>query len=326
MGIPFVPVVYGMPADRPDEDDTRAVAEIIAATLARLGYQSETIAVDLDLGVLERIARRRPLAVFNLIEALRGDGRLAPMALAVLDHLGLPHTGAGADEYFRSNSKLLAKELMTTSGLPTPGWWTIGDDIPPTRRVIVKAVDEHASLGIDAGSVVPGSDAPREIVDRERRFAMRFFAEEFVDGREFNVSIIEETAGPRVLPIPEMTFDGLPDERPRIVDYDAKWLAGTEAYEHTQRRFGLQKSEPGLAARLERLSLACWRCFGLSGYARIDFRVGSDGRPTIIDVNANPCLAPDAGFMMTAAEAGLSYAAVIGAIVDAALIDTPQAA
>ena len=326
MGKSFVPVIYGVPAERPDEADAASEAAVIATALASLGHATETVAVDLDFRVLEQLAHRRPLVVFNLVESLRGDGRLAHIASAFLDHLGLPYTGAPAGAYFLANSKLFTKELLRAHGLPTPRWWANGEDVPAARRVIVKSVDEHASLGIDVGSVVAGARAHAEVASRERRFGFRFFAEEFIDGREFNLALIEEHGGPRVLPIPEMTFDGLPADRPRIVDYDAKWASGTAVYELTRRRFGCEDEEPDLARRLTRLAFACWRGFGLSGYARIDFRVGADGQPTIIDVNANPCLAPDAGFAMTAAEAGLTYPEMIATIVRMAVSRPRQTA
>ena len=73
-----------------------------------------------------------------------------------------------------------------------------------------------------------------------------------------------------------------------------------------------------LAANLEKLAKSCWDLFNLAGYARVDFRVDADGKPTILEVNVNPCLNPDAGFAAAAAAAGLSYRDLIGRIIDAA--------
>jgi len=71
--------------------------------------------------------------------------------------------------------------------------------------------------------------------------------------------------------------------------------------------------------RLAGLAQACWGLFGLSSYARVDFRVDPAGEPFILEVNVNPCLSPDAGFAAAAQAAGLSYAGTIGQIVEGSL-------
>jgi D-alanine-D-alanine ligase len=161
---------------------------------------------------------------------------------------------------------------------------------------------------------------------RERRFGGQFFAEEFIEGREFNVALIDEDGAPMVLPIPEILFDDLPAGRPRIVDYEAKWNPESHAYHNTPRCFGVEDREPVLAAGLARLALACWHAAGLSGYARVDFRVDCHGRPTVLEINTNPCLAKDAGFVATAATAGILYDDLIARVVSAARIKTARVA
>src|SRR3546814_4317520 len=96
-------------------------------------------------------------------------------------------------------------------------------------------------------------------------------------------------------------FVDFPPGRPRIVDYEAKWAPESDAYANTPRRFDLAADDAALAAELSRLALDAWHLFGLAGYARVDFRVDAAGRPTILEVNLNPCLAPDAGFAAPAA-------------------------
>jgi D-alanine-D-alanine ligase len=71
-------------------------------------------------------------------------------------------------------------------------------------------------------------------------------------------------------------------------------------------------------AELGRLAKACWELFGLAGWARVDFRVDGAGRPFILEINANPCLAPDAGFARALERAGLSFADGIDGILGAA--------
>src|SRR5690606_7059328 len=118
---------------------------------------------------------------------------------------------------------------------------------------------EHASLGLDAGSVVPAAAARREIASRQRRFGGTFFAEAYVEGREFNLSLLETAAGPLVLPVAEILFVGFPADRPRIVDYEAKWATKSAAYVNTPRHFDFPAGDAALIVDLKDLALAVWR-------------------------------------------------------------------
>jgi D-alanine-D-alanine ligase len=315
----FIPVLHAATESRPDEIDTIIAANTVADSLARLGYATEIIALDPDLKGIDMLATRRPLLVFNLVDAVAGDCRLAPMVLARLDALGLHYTGAGTSAWLDTLSKVGTKLKLAHAGLPTPEWSEDGRDLDPTARVIVKPIWEHGSLGMDAGSVVSGADGARVILERRLRWNTEHFAEEFIEGREFNVALLEGSEGVQVLPIAEIVFAGLGGGRPKIVCYDAKWTPDSEAYAGTPRRFGVERDEPQLAAELTRLALACWDLFGLSGYARVDFRLDQTGAPSILEVNMNPCLSADAGFAASALEAGLSYDGLISRIVAASL-------
>jgi D-alanine-D-alanine ligase len=313
----FIPVVHAATEERPDEIDTIITAEAVALALAEIGFLTDIVAVGLDAGEIEDLKGRNPSLVFNLVDAVKGDGRLAPEVLAMLDAAGLPYTGANANAWRGTLSKLATKEKLAANGLPTPPWSSDGQGFDRGAPVIVKPIWEHGSLGLDDGSVVKAAEAVSVIAERETRFQTAHFAEAYVEGREFNLALLQRHRGLRVLPMAEILFKHWREGRPRIVGYDAKWSPESAAYTGTPRRFGLERYEPDLAARLKELALACWRLFGLSGYARVDFRVDSDGRPWILEVNVNPCLTPDAGFAAAALEAGLSYPRLIGEIVDA---------
>jgi D-alanine-D-alanine ligase len=316
-GAGFIPVLHAATRDRPDEIDTLVAAEAVAAALAALGYETEIIGLGLDLTVIEALRSRRPLLVFNLVDAVRGDGRLAPMVPALLEGFGLRFTGASTSAWLETLSKIATKERLRSRGLPTPDWSEDGQGLASGTNVIVKPVWEHGSLGIDASSVVRGADAARLIAERTFRYHTAHFAEGFIEGREFNLALIGSDSGVDVLPIAEIVFEGL--DEPQIVGYDAKWTPESQAYIGTPRRFGVEREDKPLAAELSKLALACWTLFGLSGYARVDFRVDAQGSAFILEVNLNPCLSPDAGFAAAAAEAGLSYPNLIGRIVAVSL-------
>lgn len=314
----FIPVIHGRPDDRPDEADTLRNAEVIARALGVLGYDSDIVEVDIDLTSLERLAAKRPLVVFNLVEAIRGDATLGHLASAALDHFGVPYTGAHTKAYYISTSKLLSKMVLESAGLPAPKHWLRAAPAD-AGKVIVKSVCEHASYGMDQNSIVDGVKAEAEILFRERKFKGAFFAEEYIPGREFNIAVLDSTNGPRVLPLAEMTFDELPEGVAPIVDYAAKWDEDCPSYQATKRKFGVEQREPALAKQLHDLTVSCWHAAELSGYARVDFRVNEAGKPYILEFNSNPCLAPDAGFAAALTEASLAYEDGISAIVGAAL-------
>lgn len=315
----YVPVLHGAAADRPDETDTLVAADAVAGALRRLGHTSDIIHLGLDLGALEQLVERRPALVFNLVEALDGNDGLAHLAPAALDHFGLSYTGAGAEAHRLLLAKPLAKQLMRAAGLPTPDWSMDGHGLASGDRVIVKSTTEHASRGLDAASVVAAEAADREIRAREAGFGGRFFAESYVDGREFNLSLLETASGLQVLPPAEIEFTAFPAGRPRIVDYQAKWDEGSFAFVNTPRRFDFPPADAPLLARLAELARKAWQLFGLAGYARVDFRVDAEARPWILEVNLNPCLTPDAGFVAAADRAGLDFPALVGAIATTAV-------
>src|SRR5262245_43410918 len=289
---------------RPDSSDTLLEAQAIAAALATLGYETTTLPVGLDLASLQqRLRELAPHAVFNLVESIEGQGRLLNLVPTLLESLGVPFTGCSAHAVATTPHKLAAKKLLRQADIATPAvLGQPGDDGP----WIVKSVFEHASLGLDDSSVVGEPAAAARILEARRaEFGGDWFAERYVPGRELNVA----PSGPRVLPVAELKFDAYPKGKPEIVGYAAKWDVDSFEYRHTVRSFDV---EPELAARAERLALACWELFALDGYARVDYRVDASGFLFVLEVNANPSLSPDAGFAAALARAGLGDGDAIG--------------
>lgn len=317
---------------RPDEHDALVQADFVRSCLARLGHTAEPAPVGLDMaGLAADLARRPPDAVFNLVESMMRSGRLIAVAPSLVEALGLPCTGCGSAAVFLTSNKSLAKRWMRARDLPTPDWLEQRDLAPGAAPPggftpgtwIVKSVWEHASVGIEEDSVVLAA-APNALADRlaalRERVGGEAMAERFIDGREFNVALLARPGSdePEVLPPAEIEFEGFAPEQPRIVGFSAKWIEGSFAYCHTSRRYEFPPEDAPLLARLAELSRRCWREFGLRGYARVDFRIDKAGTPWILEINANPCISPDAGFMAAAERAGLNGPAVIERIVGAA--------
>jgi D-alanine-D-alanine ligase len=305
----------------PDDLDTLIAAESIAAALCAQGHGADLVAFTANPVDLRRRLEGAEI-VFNMVETVFGGDSLASLAPSLFEMLSVPYTGSPAAPMALAADKPLGKRVLRASGLPTPDWseppiWVGLDD---HRTYIVKSATEDASLGLDDGSVVRGRTAvhARAALAAERHGG-RWFAEAYIEGREFNVALLEAGGALRALPIPEMCFEDWPSDKPRIVGYGAKWDGGSEEAVKTVRTFGLERETAELAQMLAELARSAVELFGIRGYARVDFRVDDQGRPFVLEINPNPCLAPDAGFAAAAAQAGFSYGAMIGSILAAAL-------
>lgn len=321
-------------SDSASDRDVLVQAAAVDQALQHLGHATRRIPCTLDLESLEEsLTFDRPQLVFNLVESLGGSDRLAHLAARLLDDLDLLYTGTPAEALHLTNNKPAAKQRMREAGLPTPAWATVssraavGSEPLLAPPYIIKAVWEHASVGLDDHAVVKsgdGSTLAAQIESRARQLGVACFAEQFVEGREFNLALIAGGPAPHVLPPAEIDFSKFPAGKPHIVGYAAKWDDGAFEFEHTPRRFDFPASDAPLIDMLRSLALECWRLFQLRGYARVDFRVDRQGRPWILEVNANPCLSPEAGFAAALARAEVPLARAVDWILEDALSGPPS--
>ena len=313
----------------PEAQDTLVQADAVRAALVELGHTTEVRAIDDDLGALARLLRdTRADLTFNLVESLAGSDAAAVALPALLDGLGVRYTGSRAAAMALSNDKCAAKDLLVQLKLPTPEWVSDESMSRPFRsdHYIVKSRFEHASLGLEDDAIIHCESlaaARRAVQARSDATGRPCFAERFIRGREFNLSLLAGPAGsePEVLAPAEIDFSAFPPGAARMVGYRAKWVETSFEYANTPRRFEYPSSDAQLLAQLERLARTTFVNLGLSGYARVDFRVDADG-PWILEVNANPCIAPDAGFAAALAHSGIRYKDAIARIIRAAMGDS----
>ena len=213
--------------------------------------------VELDLALIEKLPSQCPLVIFNLVDALDGDGRLAPCVPARLDALGTTYTGCSTSALSATLSKLGTKRRLAIAGLPTPEWSADGTGLDADVRVIVKAVWEHGSLGLDETSVMRCADAPRVIAAHTLRLKTEHFAEVYVEGREFHLALLERIHGVAVLPIIEILFEGV--ETLRTQDLWIRWKMDARQrslYRHSAPlRFGTGRTRTGHYAQAVRAGL-----------------------------------------------------------------------
>lgn len=308
-------------SERADEADTLTQVREITAVLEQSGWMVEPLSYDLGEAVVTRALQAlEPDMVFNLVESAFGSDANSYRATQLLDQLKTAYTGAPTHCLRFCASKPRLKRVLLDAEIATPHWAAYSPQDPPHLPpgfYIVKSETEHGSLGLDSSSVVEAGAVWFTITQFANRHGGAWFAEEYIDGREFNVALLANGEHVDVLPLAEIAFDGMPASLPKIVDYAAKWDEKSLSYRHTQRVF--PAAEPDLFLKLTDLSRRCWDACGLKGYARIDFRIDPMGNPYVIDVNPNPCLSSDAGFLAAAERAGLTPQQVIQRIVNDAL-------
>ncbi len=186
--------------------------------------------------------------------------------------------------------------------------WYIGN------RYIIKPIWEDGSLGITGKSVFTFTPEYRKELKDYRD--SHWLIEDYIDGREFNVTVLASDNGPEVMPPAEMTFRNYDESMPKIVDFKAKWEVGSFEYQNTIRHFPGDTMNPVLKQRIMDTALRCWNVFGLRGYARVDMRIDHNDNPFVIEVNANPCISPDSGVVAAIAAAGLPFTAVLSRIIN----------
>src|SRR3989339_1153797 len=296
-----------------DEKDTLEQVHFIQKILMDLGYTADIIGCTLDLETLRQTLEQKKYAfIFNNVESLNDSGHLILLVPFLIESLHLPMTGASALAIALTSDKIKTKQFLKACHLPTPNWYEMNQPIDEKKffpkTMILKPIGEDASIGLDDDSIITCknlADLQSAIKKRQKKFQLDFFAEEYIDGREFNVSILEMNGQPVVLPIAEMQFIHDPPH-PKILTYRAKWDEQAEEYLNSQRSFKFSKQDHSLLEKIKQFSIDCWHEFQLSGYARVDFRVDKNGNPFILEINTNPSLSPNAGFMAAAQQKKLT--------------------
>ncbi len=221
------------------------------------------------------------------------DGRVQ----AAFDLLGIPYTGAG----YLGNAIALDKDLTKrlVAGHPdvfTPAWETVDcaredleDVISRTRLpVVVKPLASGSSIGVH---IARTEQELRYALEESRKLGGRTVLEQFVQGREFSVAVLEGKALPAIEIIPKQGF----------YDYANKYQAG--AAEEVCPANIPQEWERRMAAGAQ----AVFDTLGLSVYSRADFIITPDGTPYFLEINTLPGMTPTSLVPQEAAVVGIGY-------------------
>lgn len=307
-----------VPKDVPasDVDPAWRMEWDVVTTLKRRGHTLLTIGVHDDLTpIRSSIEEFEPTIVFNLMEAFDDVGVFDQNVVSYLELLKIPYTGCNPRGLTLARDKALARKLLAYHRIRSPDFAVVPlgrRAVLPKRMhypLIVKSLFYESSTGISQASVVASDEQLRQRVEFiHENILTPAIVEHYVEGRELYVGVMGNHRL-RVLPVWEMSFAKMPEDRWRIATERVKWNV------EYQRRYGIDTAAAELphdvARRIQHLAKRAYRALELSGYARIDFRMDAEGKAYVIEANPNPQLAKAEDFAMSAARARMSYSRLL---------------
>ena len=312
-------IIYNEPLPGALEDELDVLDQVahIEQHLIELGIGVYRKGITVNfMTEISELTKEKPDFVFNLVESINNKGELNYFVPALLNMHSIPYSGNSHEAIFLTTNKIIASKMMKNAGIYNPGSYKPSQFnlLKPGFRYILKPIWEDGSLGITADSVFdcsPGFEKKLKGKDDAH-----WFIEDFVDGREYNMSILAGANGPEVLPPAEIVFRDFGESRPKIVDFKAKWEMDTFEFINTVREFPGSNLDPRFVDKLKESATDCWHLFGLKGYARVDARADSNGNIFVIEINANPCISPDGGFVAATRQAGYKFTDVLQRIIN----------
>ncbi len=304
------------------EDDLMSVGKNIQKALESKGHRVSFFDMNAYPLPFRKIMSSKVDLIFNVCERINGSSLLEPHAAAFLDMLNIPYTGSNPTTLALCIDKIRMKKLLDYHSIPTPKWdyaYNADDELDESLRypLIVKPANADNSIGITNESVVQDEAQLRAqikgIVDQG------FFAliEEYIEGDEYDVSIIGNDDNVQVLPLSKSTFEKLPEGVWHIYPYDAKWKSGSVYKDIRVERAA--KLPPQLTALISEIALDTYNILDCHDYGRVEIRVDKDGNPYVLELNPNPSI-NDGDAVPGAAEfLGMGYADFIEYILKLAI-------
>jgi D-alanine-D-alanine ligase len=326
--MPVVSLLYNAPGSDAGMDDLDTLEQVksIETALRELGVETSEIPVPEDFNLFRKSLRKDwDALVFNLTDPLAGEGRFISLYPLALEQEGRRYTGSSADALYTTSNKILAKKIMNLSGIPTAYFVeSAAEDALGVKnfkpgRYIIKSIWEHSSQGMGSDSVFEAEEYD-QIKERLKRSPGGFFAESFLPGREINIALLQDDKGWTLLSPSEIVYSNASDPAP-FLDYESKWDENSSAYKDSSRSLDFSTRDTPLLDELNRIALKCADVFSLGGYARVDFRLDAEGNPMVMEVNANPCITPNSGFVSAAQRSGIGFTEIVRRILSAALAD-----
>jgi len=298
--------------------------EAVESAVRSLGHQSIVMAVREEIfPIIHWLKECQPDVVFNLCESVYGNSCWEMNVPALLDLFRIPYTGSSPLTLGLCQDKGKVKDILQSQGIPTPRYKIFERATGPIQGnvfpIIVKPLHEDGSLGISRNSVVFDNETlGQQIQYVIEQYQQPALVEEFIDGRELNVGMVETNGKVGVLPVSEIDYSEFPEGVPKICGYEAKWMTESPEY---------KKSKPVCPAplewatkkRVEYIALKVFKLFGCRDYARVDLRVDRDGKIYVLEVNPNPDISPQSGMNRALKVHGVAYGEFVRNLLERAL-------
>jgi D-alanine-D-alanine ligase len=301
----------------------------VIETLREQGHEVRVLGVHDDLtGIRPAAGFFEPHIVFNLMEAFAGITTFDQNVVSYLELLRLRYTGCNPRGLILARDKALSKKLLAYHRIPVPDFCVIRYGRKPALPkkmqfpLIVKSLFFEASAGISQASVVEDEDQlARRVHFIHDSLGTAAIVEQFIDGRELYVGMLGNERL-EVLPVWEMSFAQMPENRWRIATERVKWNT------QYQKKNGIMTDAARLAdadtERIHRIAKRAYRALDLNGYARIDLRMDAAGRVYVLEANPNPNLAYGEDFAESAETSGISYEKLLERIIALGLRWVPE--
>ncbi len=296
----------------------------VTETLSLMGHTVEVVGLRSDLTVLDRALKRfHPDVLFNLLEDFHDIAVNDQNWVSYLELLLIPYTGCNPRGLVLSRDKALSKKVLAYHGVPLPDFAVFrrGEPVEAPETLsfpwIVKSLILDGSVGISQASVVTtGARLEERVRFVHDSIGSDAICEQFIEGRELYVGVVGNERL-TTFPVWELHFGKRPKTTRLIATDKVKW---SDRY---QDQVGVRTEEASLgeaqAKKLRALARRVYRILGLSGYARIDFRLGADGKAYFLEANPNPQLAYGEDFAESADKAGIGYESLVQRILNLAL-------
>ena len=278
-----------------DDDDFYTIDQLKGALRELKGYKFVYLNNHDNL-IHDLIKMKKKIdLVFNLCdEDYNNDARKELHVPALLEMLGIPYTGSGPQCLAYCYDKSLVRGIAREMGIPVPEAFLIKPEditfeLPFNFPVIVKPNFGDSSFGITQRSV---ANSIEELINAISGIREKFgydkpiLVEEFLTGKDLSVGIIGNPPEDyKVLPIIEADYSTLPPQFPRICGYESKWLPDSPYWD-------IKSIPANLPEDIEKFIVeSCLKLFErleCRDYCRFDWRLDSEGKPKLLEVNPNP--------------------------------------
>lgn len=255
-------------------------------------------------GVLELCASAD--IVFLALHGTCGeDGRVQ----ATFDLMGIPYTGSDYRSSALALDKDMTKRLVTgCPAVTTPEWETVDCTCEPLEQIadrtllpaVVKPLSSGSSIGV---YIVRTKEELIRALEVSRELGGKTVVEQFIQGREFSVGVLEDQALPAIEIIPKVGF----------YDYENKYASGATT------EICPADIPPAWEESMKQSALEVFRALGLSVYSRADFIVAADGTAYFLEINTLPGMTPTSLMPQEAAAVGIDYPQLCERIICASL-------